>query len=282
MTEFATIGVRPLAGALGAEIDGVDLSKTTDDKTFSEIRQAFLDYGVIFFRDQRLTPEQHLAFARRFGEIDVNRYFPTVDGHSEVAEVRKEPEDSKNIGGGWHTDHSYDQEPAMGSMLYAHEMPAVGGDTMFASMYAAYEALSPGMKALLGGMTAIHSARRAFGTDSTTSDEGMTAKYKRSTSAHREVEHPVVITHPESGRKALYVNGAFTVRFKDMTVEESQPILEYLYQHASRPEFTCRFRWQNRSIAFWDNRATHHFAINDYSGERRLLHRVTVQGGPLH
>jgi taurine dioxygenase len=276
-----SIEVRRVAGALGAEISGADLSNGINDTAFAAIHDAFLEHGVIFFRDQALTPEQHLAFARRLGEIDVNKFFPTVEGYPEIAEVRKEPQDSRNIGGGWHTDHSYDAEPAKASMLYALELPDYGGDTLFASMYAAYDALSDGMKRLLGRLNAVHSGRRAFGTDTTASDEGLTAKFKRSEIAHAEVVHPVVVSHPETGRELLYVNPGFTVRFEDMTEEESRPLLDYLYQHAARPEFTCRFRWRPGSVALWDNRSTHHFAVNDYSGQRRLMRRVTIQGGPL-
>ncbi len=275
------IEVRPLAGALGAEVHGVDLAAELDAESFAEIEGAFRDHAVIFFRDQVLTPEQHLAFARRFGAIDVNKFFPTVDGHPEIAEVRKEAHDQGNIGGSWHTDHSYDVEPAMGSILYARITPPYGGDTLFASMYAAHEALSDGLKQMLGGMTAVHGAARAFGPRSANGDD-MTASFKRSESALREVEHPVVITHPGSGRRALYVNPGFTLRFKDMTEQESAPLLAFLYAHAVRPEFTCRFRWRDNSIVFWDNRATYHLALNDYHGHLRLMHRVTVAGGPLH
>ena len=278
---YSKIEVTPLAGALGAMIGGVDLARIEDNRTYGEINQAFLDYGVIFFSDQHLSPEQHLAFAQSFGEIDVNKFFPHVEGYPEVAEVRKEPEDTRNIGDGWHADHSYDEEPAKCSILYARETPDYGGDTMFASMYAAYEALSPGMQRMLGGLRAVHSGRRAFGAESDANREGLTAKFKLSEVAHREVEHPVVISHPETGRKALYVNGGFTTRFKDMTVAESRPLLDYLLEHASRPEFTCRFRWRDNALAIWDNRCTHHYAVNDYTGQRRLMHRITVRGGPL-
>jgi taurine dioxygenase len=273
-----SIEITPVSGALGAEIRGLNLADELDNSTMAAVRDVFFEHGVVFFMDQDLTPDQHLAFARRFGGIDVNKFFERVDGYPEIAQVRKEPDDTANIGGGWHTDHSYDEDPAMGSMLYAKELPEKGGDTMFASMYAAYEALSPGMKELLDGLVAVHSGARAFGPSSKANDDNRSAKFRLSEVADREVEHPVVCTHADSGRKHLYVNGGFTTRFANMTVEESAPLLQFLYQHAARPEFTCRFRWQPGAMAFWDNRCTQHFALNDYHGQRRLMHRVTIQG----
>ena len=278
---YETIDVRPTAGALGAEVFDVDLAEDLDNRTFSEIYDAFGRYAVLFFRDQTLTPDQHLAFARRFGGIDVNRYFPTVEGYPEIAEVRKEPHEKQNIGEYWHTDHSYDEAPALGSMLLAREVPDHGGDTMFSSMYAAYEALSDGMRSMLDKMTAVHSGTYAFGTKAPHRGE-LEEKLQRSETADAEVEHPVVITHPISGRRALYVNRSFTQRFKDMTVQESKPLLDFLYAHAARPEFTTRLRWRNGTLAFWDNRATHHLAVNDYHGQRRLMHRITIEGETLN
>ena len=278
---YETIDVQPIAGALGAEILGIDLSREMDNRTFDELHRAYAAFGVIFFRDQDLTPEQHIAFARRWGKIDVNRYFPHVDGYPEIAEVTKKPGEKVNIGGRWHTDHTYDKAPAMGSILYAREMPDYGGDTMFASMYAAFEALSPGMQRLTESLTAVHSAADVFGPQASYGGNQFTSKFSQSETADAEVEHPVVITHPLSGRKALFVNRSFTKRFKDMTEAESAPLLEQLYTHAAQPEFTCRFRWRVGSIAFWDNRATHHFAVNDYTGGNRRMHRITVAGVPL-
>jgi taurine dioxygenase len=257
---YRTISVNRISGALGAEISGVDLSQKLDDAAIGEIRHALTDNQVIFFRDQHLTPEQHLAFGRRFGELQVH--------------------ETRNFGGGWHTDVSYLDRPALGSVLYAREVPAVGGDTMFASQYLAYDTLSDGMKSMLGEMTAVHSARRPYGLNASrrfaAGERSM--KYLYSENAHGEVEHPVIRTHVETGRKSLYVNGTFTIRFKDMTEEESAPLLNYLCQHAVRPEFTCRFRWQKGSIAFWDNRCVQHNAVNDYHGQRRVMHRVTIEG----
>jgi taurine dioxygenase len=192
--------------------------------------------------------------------------------------VRKEPEQKTN-GGGWHTDHSYDQVPALGSLLYAREIPPSGGDTLFASMYAAYEALSDRLKATLERMRAMHSSRHVFGPENYTKDRQ--SRFRNPELATQDAVHPVVIRHPGSGRKALYVNPAFTLRFEGWSAEESRPLLDYLYRHASRPEYTCRFRWQPGSLAFWDNRATWHYALNDYQGQRRLLHRITLEGVPF-
>src|SRR5208337_2960210 len=226
------IRVTPLSTALGAEIGGVDLATPPAEPALAEIRHAFGEYGIIFFRDQRLTPDQHLAFARHFGGIDVNRFFAAVPGHPMVAEVRKEPEQRQNIGNGWHTDHCYDLAPAM------------GGDTLFASMYAAYDALSDGLKATLDGLKALHSSRHVFGAEAHARRGDLKSRIGNPELATQDAIHPVVIRHPETGRKALYVNPGFTLRFNGWTDEESRPLLDYLYRHAVRPEFTCRFRWR--------------------------------------
>ncbi len=275
-----TIDVQRVAGALGAEIHGVDLTRPLDDHTFADIRWAFEDHAVIFFRDQALTPEQHLGFARRFGPINVNRFFTPVEGHPGIAEVRKEPEQTRNIGEIWHTDHSYDQVPALGSMLLAREVPDHGGDTLFASMYAAYDALSDGLQRTLGGLRAVHSSRHVFGAKADIDDD-LSGRLHNPEAATQDAVHPVVIQHPETGRKALYVNANFTMGIEGWTMEESAALLGFLYRHAARPEFTCRFRWRRGSIALWDNRCTWHFAINDYPGQRRLMHRITIEGSPL-
>jgi taurine dioxygenase len=272
------LDVHPLSGTTGAEIGGVDLGQPLSDATIEGIRGVLAEYGVVVFRDQTLTPEQHIAAARRFGEININRFFAHADGHPEIALVSKEPDQVDNIGGGWHTDHSYDDRPALGSMLYAREVPPSGGDTLFASMYAAYDALSDGLKQTLSGLRAVHSSRHVFGVER----PGMKGRIGNSELATQDAIHPVVITHPDSGKQALYVNPGFTLRFDGWTAEESLPLLRYLYQHAARPEFTCRLRWRNGSLAFWDNRSTWHYALNDYHGQRRMMHRITIEGVPLH
>ena len=270
--------IRPISGALGAEIFGVDFAAGVDDETFGRIRGTFHEHGVIVIRDQDLTPEQHLAAARRFG--NVNRFFTPVDGHPEVAEVRKEADQKRNIGNKWHTDHSYDDAPALGSMIYALEVPPAGGDTMFASMSLAYETLSDGMKDMFSKLEAVHSSRHVFG-QGYKSNPDVADRFRNAEKAVQDAVHPVVIRHPDTGRKVLYVNPTFTVRFDGWTEEESKPLLDYLYAHAARPDFSCRVRWENGSLGLWDNRATWHLALNDYHGHRRLMHRVTIEGTTL-
>jgi taurine dioxygenase len=278
--EYQHISATPCEGGLGATIGGVDLTQPLDDATFSEIRRAFGEYGVIFFRDQQLTPQQHISYAERWGAINVNRFFTPVDGHSQIAEVRKEPEQKVNVGGGWHTDHSYDQIPALGSVLLGREVPELGGDTMFASMYGVYEGLSEGLQKTLRGLNAVHSSRHVFGENAAVS-KADGERFRNADQATQDAVHPVVIEHPETGRPALYVNLGFTLRFEGWTRRESMPLLKYLYEQAIREENTTRFHWEAGSIAMWDNRSTWHYAINDYHGHRRLMHRITIEGVPL-
>ncbi len=275
-----TISVKPIAGALGAEVARVDLSRPLSNGVIGEIRAALLENLVIFFHDQHLSPEQHLAFGHRFGALQIHDFVEAMPAYPEILEVRKEPGEKRNFGGGWHTDVSYLERPSLGSVLYALDVPDHGGDTLFANQYLAYEALSDGMKRMLDGMTAIHSARRPYGPNAERAhDYGPSSmRFNFSETAEAEIEHPVVRTHVETGKKALYVNRTFTLRFKDMTEAESAPLLDFLCQHAVRPEFTCRFRWRPNSIAFWDNRCVQHNAINDYHGQRRIMHRVTIEG----
>ena len=257
-----------MGGALGAEILGVDLSKTIPEK---EIRRAFLEHGVIFFREQKLDPAQFMTFARAMGKPIEYPFVKGIEGFPEVIEVKKLEHEKHNFGGIWHSDTAYLQEPPMGSMLLAREVPPYGGDTEFASQTLAYEALSDGMKRLLDGMVAVNASSKA---DVTRTREDRVKEY----SEHYEAEHPVVRTHPETGRKALYVNRGHTVRFRGMTEAESAPLLEFLFRHQVKPEFTCRFQWQVGSLAFWDNRCTQHNPINDYHGHRRVMHRITLAG----
>ena len=282
-TNYTSIKAHPLSPALGAEISGIDIARGIDDLQFSELRQAFIDYGVIFLRDQDITPDQHISFAERWGQININRFFRATDTHPMIAEVRKEADQKANIGAAWHTDHSYDQRPAMGSILYAREVPSVGGDTLFASMYAAYDSLSEGLKQMLSNMNAEHSSRHSFGEEAyvDTDMDDLGERLGNMAAATQDSVHPVIIRHPLSGRPALYVNGEFTVKFEGWSLEESKPLLDYLYAQARQNENTCRFSWQQGSIAIWDNRATQHCALNDYHGERRLMHRITIDGDDL-
>jgi taurine dioxygenase len=277
MARSNALDIRPMAGAVGAEILGLDLADRLDADSLRDIRDTLADRGVVVFRAQSLTPDQHIAVARQFGDVNINRFFAHLDGHPEIALVVKEPHQTRNIGGGWHTDHSYDHAPALGSMLLARDVPDHGGDTLFASMYAAFDALSDGLKHTLRGLRAVHSSRHVFGVER----PEMKGRIGNAELATQDAVHPVVIRHPESGREALYVNPGFTVRIDGWTDEESRPLLRFLYDHAQRPEFTCRLRWAEGSLAFWDNRSTWHYALNDYQGDRRLMHRITIEGVPL-
>ena len=275
MTNYSTINVKPLSGNIGAEIDGVNLKKISKEQ-FKEIKIVFGKYGVIFFRNQNLSPEEEIIFAELWGEININRFFTNLEGYPKIALVSKEPDQKKNIGGAWHTDHTYDLEPAMGSILFAHQVPKKGGDTLFSSMYTAYETLSDGLKDTLKNMYGRHSSRHVFGTSRAERNDDTVGRIINSDKAKQDAIHPVVITHPQTGKKALFVNPTFTLGVDGWSDEESKPLLNYLYSHATKPEFTCRFKWEEGSIAFWDNRSTWHLAVNDYHGQRRLMHRITI------
>jgi len=271
---------------VGAEITGVDL-KTLTEAEFDAIRQAYADHGVIFFRDQDLTEDDHIAFSERWAPINVNRFFAAHPDYPQIAMVAKEKEQKDNIGGGWHTDHSYDVEPAMGSILVARELPESGGDTMFASMYRAYETLDEATKTQIDGLQAVHSAKHIFGSSGATYYKTTDAGGERIGNAAAadvlaDVTHPVVVTHPLSGKKALYVNPAFTVKIVSMSDEASKDLLMRLYAHAMDQSNAYRFQWKPGSVAFWDNRSTWHWALNDYHGQRRIMHRITLEGCALH
>ena len=268
--------VEPVAGALGAEISGVDLAAPLGDDTIAAIRRAWLDHGVLFFRDQELPPAAFLAFARRFGEPIEYPFVKGLPEAPEIIPVLKQADERVNFGGIWHSDTAYLDIPPMASMLIAREVPPAGGDTLFANMYLAYETLSDGMKRLLEGLRGINSSASAD--VSKTREDRMKDSARADARQEYVATHPIVRTHPETGRKALYVNVAHTVGIEGFTREESAPILSYLYQHQIKPELTCRFRWRPRSIAFWDNRCVQHNAVNDYQGHRRLMHRITLAG----
>ncbi|MFV0297443.1 MAG: TauD/TfdA dioxygenase family protein [Hyphomicrobiaceae bacterium] len=272
--------IRRLSETLGAEIRGIDLGTETDPGKWAALRAALAEHGVIFFRDQDLTPEQHIAMAEKFGDININRFFSTVEGYPQIAEVRKEAHQKSNIGAGWHADHSYDEAPALGSILLAREVPAYGGDTQFADLALAYDHLSDGLKATLKSLRAVHSSRHVFGKDSRRTKD-LKDRLGNEELATQDSIHPVVIRHPDSGREVLFVNPGFTIRFDGWTAEESKPLLDYLYRHAQQAEFTYRFHWEKGSIAFWDNRRTWHQALNNYQGMRRIMHRITIEGGKL-
>lgn len=270
--------IRPMTGAIGAEIVGADIRKDSD---WPGIRQAFVDHGVITLRDQKIAPEDHLAFARRWGDINVNRFFTPLESHPKIAVVLKEPDQASAVGECWHTDHSYDAEPAMCSILHAIDLPPFGGDTCFSSMYAAYDALSVRFKGLLSGLNAWHSSRHAFGFTVTDHEQYQDGRLHNAAAATQDSLHPIVIRHPLSGRSALYVNPDFTTRIDGLNNAESDAILAFLYTHCQNPDFQCRVTWRKGDVTMWDNRATWHKAINDYQGHRRLMHRVTVEGCAL-
>lgn len=270
----------PLSPALGIEVTGIDV-RELDDAGFHELRDLFHQHSVLVIRDQDLTPDDHIAFARRWGEININRFFKPTDTHPEVATVLKEPHQRENIGSVWHTDHSYDQVPAMGSILYACEVPPVGGDTLYCSMHAAYEALSDGMKTTLRALQARHSSRHVFGVSKADSEAHQDKRFNNPENAVQDAIHPVVIAHPITGRPALYTNADFTLGFVGWTDEESAPLLAQIEAHATQPEFTCRVRWAPGTITMWDNRSVMHKALNDYHGYRRLMHRITLDGCAL-
>ncbi len=268
----------PLTGSLGATITGADIRKDAD---WPALRQAFVDHGVIVIREQIITPDEHLNFARRWGNINVNRFFTPLDSHPNIAVVLKEPDQKSAIGEEWHTDHSYDTEPAMCSILHAIEVPPTGGDTCFSSMYAAYDALSDQFKELLKGLKAWHSSRHAFGFAVAEHEQYSEGRLHNPAAATQDSLHPVVIKHPLSGRKALFVNPDFTTRIEGFDKAESDAILAFLYTHCQKADFQCRVSWHNGDVTMWDNRATLHKAINDYQGQRRYMHRVTVDGCAL-
>jgi len=268
--------VRPIAGALGAEIAGVGLGEPLDGATVAELRRALLDHLVIFFRSQPLSLDAFMALARSFGTPVEYPFVRGLPGYPEIIEVAKLEHERVNFGGVWHSDTTYLERPPMGSMLLAREVPPFGGDTLFANQYLAYETLSQEMQRLLAGLKGVSSSAKADVTR--TREDRLRDSPGGKASAVLTAEHPVVRTHPETGRKALYVNVAHTLRFAGMTEEESAPLLDFLFRHQIRPEFTCRFRWEVGSLAFWDNRAAQHNPINDYHGHRRVMHRITLAG----
>ena len=270
--------VRPLGGC-GATVDGLALAGA-EGEGIEALRRALATHGLLVFRDQALSPDDHLAFARRFGEIVVNKFFP-VDGlHPEIAEVRKEKEQKTNIGGGWHADHSYDAEPALGSILVARELPSAGGDTHFANLADAYDTLSDGFKEMLGSLRAVHSNRHLYGAQGIYRKTDLADQLGGEDQAGDAV-HPVVIRHPETGRSVLYVNPGHTTQIEGWSLPESRALLDFLFAHVTKSGSTTSLQWKPGSIAIWDNRQTWHLADNDYHGERRLMHRITLAGESL-
>jgi taurine dioxygenase len=269
MSEIS-LGPSKLTPAIGAELEGIDLSRKLSDKALLEIRRALLDNLVVFFRNQELTPQQQKDFARHFGRLHIHPApLSLVEGHPEVLAIQADEKSTRIAGEEWHSDVSCDAEPPMGTILYMKVVPSEGGDTLFASMYAAYDALSDSMRRFLGNLTAIHDGARNY--EGRRPAEGRGEEFPHA-------EHPVIRTHPETGRKALYVNRMFTTRIVQLGKRESEAILQMLFRHFENPEFQCRFRWRPGSVAFWDNRCTQHLALWDYFPQQRYGHRVTIAG----
>ena len=270
--------VLPISGALGAEMHGVELAGALDGATVAAIREALLEHCVVFFRDQELNVEQHKRLALKFGGIFIHPNYNGTGPDPEIVELIRNPGDERTVGDEWHTDTTMMPEPPMGAILYGIEVPSHGGDTCFANQYLAYEALSVGMQRMLADLRGVHTDRRVAGPAA-----GQNAV--RSTKVREDPDwretvslHPVVRTHPETGRKLLFVNQSYTVGFEGMTEEESGPLLQFLLDHGHRPEFTCRFRWAPGSVAFWDNRSIKHLALNDSGDFRRHMRRVQIAG----
>lgn len=272
----STLHVTRLAGAIGAEIDGFDAVRSPLDAALvAQLRALWLEHGVVFLRRQQLDSDQFLAFARTIGTPVEYPFVKGLDGYPHIIEVKKLEHERVNFGGVWHTDTAYLERPPMATLLLAREVPPHGGDTLFASQTAAYEALSEGMRRLLDGLRCVNSSAKA---DTSRTREDRIAEVGREQRGTYEAEHPAVRVHPETGRRALYMNAGHTVRFAGMTEAESAPLLQFLHEHQRKEEFTCRFRWEPGSLALWDNRCTQHYPINDYHGHRRVMHRITLAG----
>ena len=287
---YRRITVTPVGGYLGAEIGGVDL-RSLDDETFAEISRAFADHSVIFLSDQNLTPREMEAFGSRFGQLSITSYVPPLEGSTYIQHFVREAGHKwgdRNFGDNWHQDQTIREKPNLISALYSVDAPAMGGDTMFSSLYAAFETLSPTLQEICEGMTLLHSATGLYGADGqggrgvkkamdrpkfTITDEELSAHLAK------ETPHPLIVTHPVTGRKILYISGPYAIRFEGMTEDESQPLIQFLYQHAQRPEFATRWRWRKGEVAVWDNWACMHFGVQDYAGMRREMYRFEVTGG---
>ena len=276
MGAYSYFEVKPLSGAVGAVLSGIDISEELSADAIAEIRQAWLEHLVIFFCDQKLSDERLMAFGRRFGDLYMHPNLAKKGPNPEVIHVVKEPDATRVVGAEWHTDTAHVECPPMGAILHALEVPPRGGDTLFANQYLAYEALSDGLKAALEGMKAVHDDSRVAGPNANKGRSTQTRDDDEWTPT--ENAHPVIRTHPETGRKALFVNVASAHKFEGMRRAESAALLQYLFKHATRPEFTCRFNWEPGSVAFWDNRCLKHIAVNDYQGHRRDMRRVQLVG----
>ena len=273
--------LKRLSGAMGAEIEGLNLARDIDKTLATEIRDALAEFGVLMFRDQELDVEAHKHVARHFGEIFIHPNFNTGDHDPEVVSIVREPGDSRIVGEDWHTDTTMMAEPPMGALLYALETPPIGGDTLFAAQWLAYQALSDEMKKFLSDLKCVHSDIKVAGPHNKLNAKRATVIREDDGWRPTENAHPVVRTHPDSGRKCLFVNHSYSIRFEGWTEEESQPLLNWLMDWGHRPEFTCRLQWSDRSLAFWDNRSTKHLAVNDVREHRRVMRRIQIAGTPV-
>jgi taurine dioxygenase len=274
------MNITPVSRALGAKVSEINLSAKLSNSQATKLYAAFLKYRVLFFCEQNLSPQKFLEFSKIFGTPSIYPFIKGLTDVPEVIEIIKTENDEKNFGGSWHSDTSYMEEPAKGTLLYALEVPEYGGDTLFANTTMAYDCLSLGMKSLLANLVAINSSEkgyqggRAAGMNRL---DAMKNTFKKESLSFNS-EHPVVRTHPDTGQKSVYINKSHTLSFQNMSVEESEPLIIYLCNHMTKPEFTYRFRWTKNSIAVWDNRTTLHHAINDYNHKRRHMHRITIDG----
>lgn len=275
-----TLTITPIAGALGAEVTGVDLAKPPAADVQARLDQAFLDHLVLCFRDQVLDPASLLALTERSGGAGETPYLTGLDDYPDVVPIIKEADEKSPLtfGAGWHTDFTFQQRPPSRTLLYGVDVPPYGGDTLYCNLYRAYDALSPGMKEMLGGLTAIHSSTRSYGPNAKLKDHLEHMRIVNESDEPPVMEHPVIRTHPDTGRKALWINPVYTIRFKNMTEAESAPLLKYLNELAVTPSFTCRVRWLPGTLTMWDNRCTQHCATSDYQGHRREMLRTTVAG----
>jgi taurine dioxygenase len=278
MSSYQRISVVPSGAALGAEIRGVGLTGTIPDDTFAEIRKAWLEHSMVYFRDQAIAPGDQVAFARRFGELDVYPFVQPVPGHPEVIPIVKEPEGSFNFGGAWHTDTAYTERPPMATMLHAVQTPSHGGDTMFASGHAAWDALPDEKKSLLEGVRGIFTPSKVHGKGGYYSRADYPMDKAEALDPEFRVEHPVCRTHPETGRKALYFSAPHMEGFSGFSEDEGRELLGYLFGHMTQNAFVFRLKWSPKTVAIWDNRCVQHYALNDYDGERRVMHRITIRG----
>jgi taurine dioxygenase len=272
-----TVNVLPVSPALGAQITGIDLTQPLSDHDQQTIEQALLAHQVLFFRNQNLTPAEHVGFASRFGGLHRHPIYPSVEQAPDLLLIDTALTDLRD-NAIWHTDVTFLAAPAMGSILAAKVVPAYGGDTLWSSSSAAFEALSPAMQNLLQGLTATHELVKSFPIDRFASTPQEVLRYEKAKADHPPLSHPVIRTHPVSGRKGLFINEGFTTRINELSPRESDTILALLFNHISRPEFTLRWQWQANDVAFWDNRITQHYAVDDYRPQRRVMHRATILG----